>query len=271
MNLMVLIVLFLLVNIFLMVYYFGTLELNDNISDEAVENIVEILKNSNIIIDKELIPKEPYTAYTFEASNDYSSPAKVVAEARDKSHREGKRYFDVSCVKLSSEAFEYVAIQDGDRMEIGNVNDAQKYAKDILKVSGLIDGMQTVCETYEADGIYRVVFYRTQNDLKILDSYIEVETDDRSVRKIYAYNWLKDKISDVKMVSSTDITEILINFAFSEAGKISEPITVERLEYGYYLGSRGGETKTVTASPVWKIITDKKVYYCDVRNGDVLE
>ena len=43
------------------------------------------------------------------------------------------------------------------------------------------------------------------------------------------------------------------------------------MEKAYIAGSRSGEIRTVTVSPVWKITAaDNAVYYIDMRNGDLL-
>ena len=233
----ILIWVFAIVNVFLLSIYFKETSTGNIISEDVVTSTVEILKQSNVTVDKDVIPRRYENVKICSVENKYSNINQML----------GSVGIDDSKATVKGDFFWYVA-ETAD--EVDNVLER-------LLTSGYE-------KTEAEDGEY---YYLSFENKVFFDSFICVKSKDGKT-EINGKNWLGDHFADEGVSKIVSPAEILINFAAEYGG--AEEISIKDIAAGYYIGERL-ETVRVTAAPVWKItVSDGTEYYFDMRNGDKL-
>lgn len=254
----ILIFIFVFVNLFLFIMFFKSEYVDNVLGDELIENTVEILKENNVLIDKSVVPKTHDNVKICTVENKYSTTSEMLNIIWTTSAKNGATYFNAENTDVQENYF--VCIVD----KVEEVSNLTKYAKQEIIKTGLIDSGDYAIEE---DGEY-VYFYMNFGNKIFYDSYIRVHITNTGIKEIYGYNWLGDIAFEGGISQTVSPVEILIDFALEN--KFSQPVEVESVKSGYYIGERG-DTVRVTASPVWEIaLSDGQVFYYDMRNGDLL-
>ena len=249
----ILIVVFAVVNIFLFFVYYGGFD-NGALSDELVAQTVEVLELNNVGIDARLLKNNYESIKVCNVENSYANVKDVLdATLYQNSVLSGE-------IDTTRHSFTFVPDEGSSFYGLPSSR-----AEKALKESGLLADVSYRKEQAE-DGIY---FYLKFEGKVFFDSYIFVRTKDDKIVSISAYNMLGDTVSEGSLAETVSLPEILINFATENSSQ--SRIDIVGLRTGYYVGTRG-ETVRVTAAPVWQIKTaDNKVFYYDMRNGDLLK
>lgn len=233
----ILIWVFAIVNIFLLSIYFKETSSGNIISEDVVTSTVEILKQSNVTVDKDVIPRRYENVKICSVENKYSNINQML----------GGVGIDDSKATVMGDCFWYIAETDED-------------ADGVLE-RFLTSGYK---KTEEEDGEY---YYLSFENKVFFDSFICVRNKDGKT-EISGKNWLGDRFSDEGVSKIVSPAEILIDFAAEYGGR--EEISIKDITAGYYIGERL-ENVRVTAAPVWKItVSGGEEYYFDMRNGDKL-
>lgn len=269
----ILIGVFVVVNIFLFISYMGGIKTGVTIDNQTVLNSIAVLGKNNVSIDEKLIPRRIDDIRMFDASNQFESPKTVADFAYQNAQKLNLDYFNPQNVVIADTTFQYIA-PNGEiikELEKLDANSAKNYAEKEIKKLGLC--LDTRCESsvVPKDDGFVVKISPVYEGKRILDSNVYVEVGNTGIRKIFGQNWLCDNIVDGGITNVIPVTEILINFATNPLRDKTNMVQITKLDIGYFLGNRGGEKRTVTAVPVWRIMTDDgKSYYFDSRNGDLL-
>ena len=211
---------------------------------------VEILRQNNIAIDKETVPKNLDNVKICSVENKFAD-VKSMLETACNSSDEGF---------LNTENIEI----DGENFVCKLKLDKEIRPEKLIKKSGLLSNGDY--KKVEKDG--EVYYYLSFENKVFFDSYIKVKSDGKNV-EIYGKNWLGDKVSQESVAKIVSPAEILINFSTQYNGE--KNVKINSMTAGYFIGERN-ETVRATASPVWEISTSDgdKCYY-DMRNGDLLK
>ena len=254
----ILIWIFASVNIFLFVIFFKGMYSGTELSDEVIENTVNVLSKNNVIISKDIVPKTLSNARICNVENKYSSVSDMLDYARRVCSKNDVAYLDEENTKIRGNNFTCTVNSDV------NISKPSSYAKSEMKKTGLLDNIEYIAE--EKNGY--VYFYLKYDNKIFYDCYLRVMCTKKGIQEIYGHNWLGDTITEGGMAETVSPAEILIDFAVQ--GKYSEPVKITDVEAGYYIGNRE-ETVRVTAFPVWEItLSDGSVFYYDMRNGDLM-
>lgn len=249
----ILIVVFAIVNIFLFFVYFGDFG-SSALSDELIAQTIDVLEIKNVGIDAKLLKNNYESIKVCNVENSYANMQDVLDATL---YQEQVLSGDVD---VSRNSFTFTPDEGSSFYNLPS----SKVEK-ALKESGLLSDVSYRKEKTE-DGVY---FYLKFEGKVFFDSYIFVRTKDDYVVSISAYNMLGDTVSEGSLAETVSLPEILINFATENES--AKRIDIVGLRTGYYVGTRS-ETVRVTASPVWQIKTsDNRVFYYDMRNGDLLK
>ena len=269
----ILIGVFLVVNIFLIMSYMGGVKTGVTIDNQTALNAIAVLEKNNVSIDEKLIPRRTDDIRMFDAVNQFESPKAVAEFAYQNAQKLNLDYFNPQNVVLADTTFQYIA-PIGEKikgLEKLDENSAKKYAEGEMKKLGLCLSARCESSVNQKDDSFVVKISPVYEGKRILDSNIYVEVGNTGIKKIFGQNWLCDNITDGGITNVIPVTEILINFATNPLRDKTGAVQITKLDIGYFLGNRGGEKRTVTAVPVWRIITNEgKSYYFDSRNGDLL-
>lgn len=247
----VLIWIFAFVNLFLLSVYFDGTFTSKTIDEDVILGTVEILRQNNIAIDKETVPKNLDNVKICSVENKFAD-VKAMLEAVRNSSDEGV---------LNTENIEI----DGENFTCKFKLDKEIRPEKLIKNSGLLSSGDY--KKVEKDG--EVYYYLSFENKVFFDSYIKVKITNGKNVEIFGKNWLGDKVSQESVAKIVSPAEILINFSTQYSGE--KDVKVDSMTAGYFIGERN-ETVRATASPVWEISTSDgaKCYY-DMRNGDLLK
>lgn len=246
----VLIWIFAFVNLFLLSIYFDVTFTSKTLEEDVITGTVEILRQNNITIDKETVPKNLDNVKICSVENKFADIKEMLETVSNSSGNN----------LLNSENLEIV----GENFVCNLKLDKEIKPEKLIKESGLI----SYGDYKKVEKDKEVYFYLSFENKVFFDSYIKVKSDGKNV-EICGKNWLGDKVSQESVAKIVSPAEILINFSTQYDGE--KAIKVNSMTAGYFIGSRN-ETVRATASPVWEISTsDGEKYYYDMRNGDLLK
>jgi len=269
----ILIGVFVVVNIFLIISYMGGIKTGVTIDNQTVLNAITVLNKNNITIDEKLIPRRTDDIRMFDAVNQFESSKAVAEFAYQNAQKLNLDYFNPQNVVMGDTTFEYIAPKGENVKELEKLdaNSAKIYAEKEIKKLELCMNTRYESSATQKDEGFVVTISPVYEGKRILDSNIYVEVTSAGIKKIFGQNWLCDSITDGGITNVIAVTEILINFAINPSRDKTNQVQITKLDMGYFLGNRGGEKRTVTAVPVWRITTNEgKSYYFDSRNGDLL-
>ena len=272
----ILIILFVLVNVYLFWNYIGSTPGEIAVSEEVISDAVTILAERGITIEPTLIPSREDTVRLFDVTNKYATKdqigEKLLGAGFFTETDQKQIYNGDNKVWINGSNFDFVKLTRVPApISEKTKKDAKKTSQDFLKSMDFWCKYAEFSETEvrEEDVVCRFVLKYDKKP--VTDSTATIYIDNNGVYKFEARNWLGDTITDGKHIDPEPAARILIRFsALMEELEISN-IRVTGLERVYYLGSRDGENKTITAVPALKIITDTgESYLFDARNGDYI-
>lgn len=254
----ILIWIFVIVNIFLFSMYFNDMYSGNEISDEVVEDTISVLAKNNVVISKDVMPKDCSDVKIYNVENTYSTVSDMLEKVKKTSKENGISYFTDDNISVKGKNFTCKVTSNED------VSDIVDYAEEKIKKTGLLGDVDYSLR--ESNGY--VYFYLKYGNMVFFDSYIRVKCTNKGIQEIYGNNWYCDKVTEGSMAKTVSPAQILIDFAVEM--KYPKKVTITKVEAGYYIGNRD-ETVRVTAFPVWEItLSDGGIYYYDRRNGDLV-
>ena len=254
----ILIWVFVVVNIFLFSMYFSDLYSGNEISDEVVEDTISVLAKNNVVITKDVMPKDCSDVNIYNVENTYNTVSELMEKVKKTSKSNGITYFNDENLSVKGKTFTCKVNSNED------VSDISDYSEEQIEKTGLLDDVDY---NLRENGGY-VYFYLKHGNMIFFDSYIRVKCTDKGIQEIYGNNWYCDKVTEGSLAQTVSPAQILIDFAVQM--KFTQKVTITKVEAGYYIGNRD-ETVRVTAFPVWEItLSDGGVYYYDRRNGDLI-
>lgn len=233
----ILIWVFAVVNVFLLTIYFNEANTGKTLGDDVLTSTVEILKQNNITVDKEVIPKSFENVKVCSVENQYASIGDMLSGAGINSKK----------TTIDGNGFLYVADNTEEALAV----------LDKLALSG-----------YKKEEINGTEYYfLTYENKMVFDSFLWIKEAGGKV-EVGGKNWMGDRVVGESVVEIVSPAEILIDFSSQYDG--TKEIEIQSITAGFYVGERTGAVKT-TASPVWKImLSDGQGFYYDMRNGDLL-
>lgn len=256
---------FLVINVILMVIYLQ-LDANDQkVSSDMIENTMTILKKNNIAIDEALLPTPVSHAKTFDLTNRYADAAALTAAIASPALP------GFSEAAVNGSHFEYINPDPNTPVEDFSLEKAQKFAEKTLLEAGLLEKNGYISEAKAKGENFVFTLSPAYDNIKVMDSCMWVEVGKEGIIKIAGHNYLCDTATGGERVALCPYTDILTNFAVSHPPVSEEIVQIKQLEFGYYIGNRSGEIRTITAIPTYAVHTAEGEHYYDARNGNLLE
>lgn len=252
----VLIFFFVIINVFLFYTILGRSLNNYYVSKETVNNTVEILKNSGITIDKDIIPRRIQSASQFEADNiivSYEEFAKKML---------GENY-----LKISETEFK------GDNGSISYYGDKfifkSKYSGDTSKnESNLLSILNsygiTLSDYTYVDGCFK----KNIDGKKVYDCELNFDFTPENELIIYGV-WFQKKsepiTTDAELKSAA---AVLVDF-LSEPNRPQGDVVIENIELGYMIYETENFHKSIVPISAWEItLSSGEKVYLDARSNN---
>lgn len=256
----ILIVFFVLTNIFLLYNIIFTGRNDTYIKDEIILYTTDILKKNGIEINTD-IPKKKKTVRQFNANNivtDYDEFAKTLLGEEYQKTSENAYVSGIGELTFAGDRFSFKP--NGYKIEKTYKNKADM-AKECLKAFKINISDYTAEETEEG-----VLFKKEIDNMEVFNSEITVKFSKDALSEISGV-WF-EKSSDISaMAEMKPITSVLIDI-LSSPEKPSENSKITGLTLGYMVYDTESYHKSLMPMPVWKINFDGNNFiYMDARGN----
>lgn len=262
----VFIILFLLINVFMgyLLYQFKWNE--TGISEEGIDHAVSVLEQRNVLVEKELIPRNNHKMREVSVKNIVEGSSSFVAALKEDGWKTTSSGFlrggDV--IELSAGSFEYRGQLPLEK-ELSGEKLSQEVKKQLPKLHLNIEGMKLKIIEQMADGV-RLDYVQTYEEYEIFGTKLTVFVKDGIITKIVGV-WTESVNIQSKRQETLFATEALIRFATQNQS--ASPIKITEIRTGYYINEldQNVSHKVMQMLPGFQITTatgDK--FYYDARS-----
>ena len=249
----VLIFFFIIINVFLFYTILGRSLNNYYVSKETVNNTVEILKNSGITVDKDIIPRRIQSVSQFEADN-------IIVSYEDFA----KKMLGENCIKISETEFK------GDIGSISYFGDKfifrSQYSGDKSKTeSNLISILNSYGITLN-DYIYTDgSFVKSIDGKKVYDCELNFDFTPENELMIYGVWFLKKSEPITTDAELKSAAAVLVDF-LSLPDRPQGELIIESIELGYMIYETENFHKSIVPISAWEVtLSNGEKVYLDAR------
>lgn len=262
----ILIAMFLLVNCFLCYIYFSTLYKNTVVDNKTIDNIIRILNENGITIDKKIIPKKYKSMSEISGISAVSQNGSILKQVQ----KSGWTNVNSNYTRGSNETFQVTGDQfiylntfsaDGETTQ----KEAEKTARHFLEQNGVWKDIELLT-SIAVDDSFEFTFIQTFQNYKIFDSMMKVAVKGNTVQKWSGryYNISQDSRRSKYGIAPS--INALMDFVRDETADKTVSHTITSIEPGYYFGSN--VQNEISAIPVYGITTNEKQFYYDARSSE---
>lgn len=252
----VLIFFFVIINIFLFYTILGRSLNNYYISKETVNNTVEILKNSGITVDKDIIPRRIQSVSQFEADNIIVSYEEFA-----------KKMLGDNCIKISESEYK------GDTGSISYFGDKfifkTQYSGDTSKSeSNLIAILNSYGITLNDYTYIDGSFVKNIDGKKVYDCELNFDFTSENELMIYGV-WFQKKTEPVTTDAELkSAAAVLVDF-LSSPDRPEGELTIEGVELGYMIYETENFHKSIVPISAWQVsLSSGEKVYLDARSNN---
>lgn len=265
----ILIILFLLTDIFLAVSIFTAQKKETQISPEVYDAAIKVLEEHSITLNKEAILPKISSAPILQADNaitDYDSFARlllgedcVLNESQNYSSKKGELFF-------FGDKFSFKSAQNGELSESMTQKSAQKTAFSLLKELGFNINDAKIISASENGAIWTFKIRDFAEKRPVFSSEIEVTLSKNGILSLVG-SWFNRKDMREQGGSIKSVTGVLIDFAADCS--YATPAEITSVELGYSVFDSENYHKSASLIPVDRIIlSDKTEYFIDARGEE---
>ncbi len=269
-----LIVLFVFVNIFLIYNSVNTRDTFE-VSQQTVNETVEILRQSGVTIDPSIIRRKPETLKKAEISNSIDSRSKLAANLLGNcSETENGYISENGKIVFSSVAFSYENLDTSVKKQIDEGN-AVEVAAEFLRDKRFEVESSWVQDYSATEKGYEVKFGKKINGYSVYESFITINIGSDGVIKTIEGYWPEVLISEAvaHRVDCVNETTVLINLLSAKGIDLSVENEVVDIITGYSLGGlpQSDSPILLTLLPAYRVILKNgENYIFDGENGEFI-
>lgn len=262
----ILIIMFLLVNCFLFYLYFSNLYKNSVVDDKTIENIINVLNENGITIDKKVIPKKYKAMDEISGVSAFSQNGSILIKLSSSGWINANGTYtkgDKETFQMIGDQFVYLntAPAEGRTTQ----KEAEKTARNFLEENGVLKDIELL-STSQTDDSFEFTFVQTFKDYKIFDSVMTVIVKGNTVQKWSGRYYNISQDSRRSKYSIAPSINALMDFVRDETADKTVSHTITSIEPGYYFGSN--VQNEISAIPVYGITTNEKQFYYDARSSE---
>lgn len=269
-----LIVLFIFVNIFLI---YNTVNPGNSyeISQQTVNETVEILKNNRISIDPSIIKRKPEALKKTEISNSIESRSKLAGNLLGNcSETEDGYISENGKIVFSSVAFSYENFDRSLKKDI-NEGNAVEVAAEMLRNKKLEVESSWVQDFSANEKGFEVRFGKKIDGYSVYESFVTVNISPDGVLETVEGYWpeVMENQGEVHKVQCVNETTVLINLLAAEGIDLSTDNEVVDIRTGYSLGGLPESNSPIllTLLPAYRVILKNgENFIFDGENGEFI-
>lgn len=259
----ILIIFFLIINIIFLGILADTNRSIYNVDPRIMESTIDILKRSDITVDRSVIPDKNYKMKHAEAINVITDnmlfAEKMLGE--NVSESDGAYISDAGRLTITGDSFSTDYNDTEDFFNISGYSNVKKQFRHVIRQLGFSNTGNYDIE--EQDGKYTAIINNVIDGKRFFDSSLCIVISENRVRHISG-SWFSAETSYINSGEVKSITTALIDFMHQYQG---EPAEIKDISIGYYKGEPDIYHKAAALIPVWNIVTaDGKSAYIDARS-----
>lgn len=269
-----LIVLFVFVNAFLL-YNSMNPGNSSEISQQTVNETVQILEANGVKIEPSTIKRKPETLRKAEISNSIESRSKLAGNMLGNCNETENGYIsDTGKIVFSSVAFSYENFDSSIKKEI-NEGNAVSVAAEMLNEKKLGVESSWVQDFSVNEKGYEVRFGKKINGYSVYESFVTVKISPEGVLETVEGYWPEVVINEASAgtVKFVGETTVLINLLSAEGFDLEKENEVVDIHTGYSLGGLPESNNPIllTALPAYRIVLKNgENYIFDGENGEFI-
>lgn len=276
----ILIVVFLLSNIYLSIVLINTSGDIKKVSQEKVEETTSYLKKHNIIVNCKVPNKAENLPIVIVKYKDFSKNEikgmffNEMSGVKDVEDRDEIRVYDdkTSILIKNNIEFNYTnkAVEQVDNVD---VRKSRTVAQSFVKLFRIENADKYLIDTERTKGYVRLIYKQNYRKLHVDDSFLEIYANQNGVYNARVLWFDTIKQSERPMEVITSVGALLA--VWSEFKSVKDAVEITGIEQGYYFNTEYMKQFDVsraiegTAFPVWKITTNKGILYVNAYDGKV--
>ena len=274
----ILIVLFLIVDLFLFVVLMRTKASVSHIAKETVEQTVAFALENGIQISAEQIPQKRINNQSILLHNFFAQPEKgakkMLGEDARVTETDPANYHFVyespkGTVSVSSLGFYYTKTQEAssEGNEKADQREIIRQVYHALYRMGIPAESVELISPGEENGLYTFEAIPRYEGEKIFGVSMHIVTDGKDIIRMSG-NWFSGVEEEPQEGTLLDITAVVAGLSFQEGKK---PMTVQSVGSAYYVADEYVNSREISAVPVYTIQDDKdNIHIFDARDGSVI-
>ena len=273
----ILIILFLIINIFLCAFVYISRQEEKNIYNETADKIIAILEKQDIILDKKNIPQSMKNMKSCYIDRIIQSEQSFIQNIMGEYHIAGEGSYVNQYKSLTITAGDIDFKDTTVRQETINLSamsaaDINRYCKQNITKYGIsLNG--TIFKGINVIGDNRKAIFSYQYDkYDIIDAYVTVELSANGISRIQGKNIITHGFLVDEQIKVIPLFDILLDFPNNPQLNKSRKVEIINITQGYYIGKGAESYKSLVAIPVHQIVTDDgNMYHYDARNASFIE
>jgi len=272
----ILIFVLLVLNITLFTVYYRTNTQQKIVNSQTKDNIVSILGNNNIKLDKSMIPDMPsdFTSHYIERAVTANLPFTIKLMGEGYAYDDEKNVYktETKTLAVKKDTFEFSDTDPSEPPEEKTEKHLEDYCVKVMKKLDIDYKIYNLEGFNYHENSTKVIFTPAIGKYKFFDSYIAFEVTDKGVSAISGKNIILAKTASGISMKVFDINTVLLSLCSDAELNKSQVNKIASIKLGYYIGEIEEIYSNVLAIPAWQIALENGgIYYYDARNGKFLQ
>lgn len=271
----IVIVVLVAINIALFSLFIGTRNQDSSVNQRSDDQVIALLNEKNIVLDKKLIPKRvgavPNCLIERMLSGDDKTVSKLLGGKYIK-EEDGSYINESKRLTIRGDSFRFTDTQPAEPPEDNSPAIIEKYCIDAMKAMGIGAENYTFLGMNAAGDNVKALFAPQCSGLSFFDANLDFEISSEGLASVQGKNLISSNTVSGGKTEIFSIHSILVDFANNQHLDRSRQTVITSISLGYYIGHDAEQYKSVLAIPVWQIAADNGgIFYYDARNGKFLE
>lgn len=271
----ILIFVLIMLNIALSLIFYKINTQDKILENQVRDNVVSLLAESNVRIDKKIIPDTPDTftgRYIERALESNTSFIGKLLGSGYISAGEGVYTSKDKILSFSGNMLDFSDKNPGRPPENLDEDTIKEYCIEEMK------RLDINYKTYVYDGLnfsdenVKAIFSPSIGNYEFFDSFISFEISKQGIKAIQGRNILIAKTVPSISTKLYGINSLLLDLCTGPSAESNRITGIISLKLGYYIGGTEERYSNVLAIPAWQIATENgSILYFDARNGKYIE
>lgn len=260
-------------NIALLSFLIGTRTQDSSVNQRSDDQVVSLLSEKNIKLDKKLIPQKVAAVPNCLIERMLGGDDKIISKLLGGKYiKEGDLYINENKqLTLNGDSFRFTdtapAVPPADNSPAG----IEQYCANAMKHMGISAENYTFLGMNSAGENVKALFAPKCAGYSFFDANLDFEISADGLVSVQGKNLISSNTLSGGKTEIFSIHSILVDFADNQYLDRTKQTVISGISLGYYIGHDAQQYKSVLAIPVWQIASENgDIFYYDARNGKFL-